>query len=360
MASMGTGTKKFVKNFLLNKFAGTRYPFFGSVEMTRRCNSKCSFCPIGNEKSHIKEGEIGTEDMKKVFDQFDELRIFAVSFLGGEPFLRKDVFEIAHYSRSVNIISQVSTNGLLLEKTVDEATAAFDVIVVSLDTLDPELYRELRGVDAYDKIIQGIKDALAISKENKCNIVLNTVVCSKNIQDVPEVVKFGKEIGVSGVMIDFATFHDYWTDTVVEGSRYNPKEMDWRNKRPEVKKLVDRLIKMKKEYPIITSSSYLHTFITEDFNYTCYPYLFACVRKTGEVAIPCWDSKITRFYDILEKHRLKDLWFSDEVKEMRKKVKDCNDCYMHCIVEPSKVLGAPSRNFIDLMEWISTFRKSKM
>jgi MoaA/NifB/PqqE/SkfB family radical SAM enzyme len=359
MLSVGPSTKKFVMNFVSNKLRGTNYPFFGSVEMTRQCNSRCSFCPIGNEKAEIKKGEIGTEDMKKVFDQFNELRILAVSFLGGEPFLRKDVFEIARYSSEVDIISQVSTNGLTLLSTVEEATKSFDVIVVSLDTLNPELYKEIRGVDAYDKVVEGIKEAIKISPENKCNILLNTVVCSKNTKEIPEVVKFSKEIGAKGIMIDFATFHDYWTETVNDKSRYNPKEMDWRNDREGVKKLVKELIHMKKQYPIVTSTSYLKTFITEDFNYTCYPYLFCCVRKTGQVAIPCWDSKITRYYDIIHEHNLKELWFSDEVRNLREQVKDCKDCYMHCIVEPSKVLGAPSRNMIDLMEWIATFRKNK-
>ena len=76
------------------------------------------------------------------------------------------------------------------------------------------------------------------------------------------------------------------------------------------------------------------------------------------MAIPCWDSGITKFYDIVDKHNLKELWFSDEVKELRQKVADCKDCYMHCIVEPSKVLGATTRNLKDLMEWVVTFRSS--
>ncbi|UCH90136.1 MAG: radical SAM protein [Thermoplasmata archaeon] len=359
MLGIGPTTKKFMRNFLSNKLKGTTYPFFGSVEITRRCNSKCSFCPIGNEKAEIKKGEMGAEEMKKVFDQFNELNIIAVSFLGGEPFLHKEVFDVADYSRTIGIISQVSTNGLTLDATAERATEAFDVIVVSLDTLDPELYRDIRGVDAYDKVVRGIKRAIELSPENKCNVLLNTVVCAKNIPEIPDVVKFGKEVGAKGVMIDFATFHDYWTDTVTDNSRYNPAEMDWRNDREGVRKLVRELIKMKKDYPIVTSSSYLKTFITENFNYTCYPYLFCCVRKTGHVAIPCWDSKVTKFYDILGEYNLKELWFSDEVKNLREKVKNCKDCYMHCIVEPSKVLGAPSRNMIDLMEWIATFRKNR-
>ncbi len=360
MRQRGHSTKRFITNLVYNKLYRKKYPFFGSLEVTRKCNSKCVFCPIGNEKAKIKEGEVGTEEMKKVFDQFAELNILAVSFLGGEPFLRKDVFDIAEYGGDLGIITQVSTNGLNLAEKVDRATSAFDVIVVSLDTLDPEKYKYLRGVDKYEKVIEGIKAAQAISEENRCNILLNTVVSSKNIEDIPDVIKYSVKLGVKGIMIDFATFHDYWVDTVDEKtSRYNPTELDWRNEKEATKALIKKMIKMKKEYPILTSRSYLKTFLTEDFNYDCYPYLFCCVRKEGDVAIPCWDSKITKYYDIINTYNLKELWFSDEVKALRKEVEDCRDCYMHCIVEPSKVLGATSRNLKDLMEWVVTFQRSK-
>lgn len=108
MHGIGSQTKKFIKNFTLNMLSKRKYPFFGSVEVTRRCDSKCTFCPIGNEKAEIKEGEIGTEDMKKIFKQFGELNIIAVSYLGGEPFLRKDLCEIADYAHKLEITSQKS------------------------------------------------------------------------------------------------------------------------------------------------------------------------------------------------------------------------------------------------------------
>jgi MoaA/NifB/PqqE/SkfB family radical SAM enzyme len=334
------------------------YPYFGSLELTRRCNSRCSFCPIGNEKQHIKEGEVGTAAMKKILKQMSELNIIAVSFLGGEPLLRKDACELAEYGSEQNMIMQVSTNGINLGSIMERATAAFDVIVISLDVVDRELYKDIRGVDKYETVLDNIKSAQELADENKCNILINTVVCSKNLDQVPEVIKLSKELGVRGIMIDFATFHEYWTETVTDGSRYNPKEMDWRNEREGTKKLIRQIIKMKKDYPILTSKAYLETFITENFDFQCYPNLFCCVRKEGEVAIPCWDASITRFYDIVNEYNLKELWFSDEVLELRRKVEDCKDCYMHCIVEPSKVLGATTRNLKDLMEWVVTFRSS--
>jgi MoaA/NifB/PqqE/SkfB family radical SAM enzyme len=333
-------------------------PYFGSLEVTRRCNSKCSFCPIGNEKKEIKEGELGTEAMKKILSQFSDLNIIAVSFLGGEPFLRKDVCELAEYSHNDNLITQVSTNGINLGSIVDRATASFDVIVISLDVVDRELYHEIRGVDKYETVVDNIKAAQELSKENECNILINTVVCSKNLDQIPDVIKLSKKLGVRGIMIDFATFHDHWLEIVNDGSRYNPIDMDWRNNRKDTKRLIKQIIQMKKDYPILTSKAYLETFLTENFDFKCYPNLFCCVRKEGEVAIPCWDSSITKFYDIINKYNLKELWFLEEVKELRERVVDCKNCYMHCIVEPSKVLGATTRNLKDLMEWVVTFRNS--
>ncbi len=358
MAMLSPSSKRFIKTFLTNKLMRKGFPYFGSLEVTRRCNSKCSFCPIGNEKKEIKEGEVGTEAMKKILSQFSDLNIIAVSFLGGEPFLRKDVCELAEYGHNNNLITQVSTNGINLGSMVDRGTAAFDVIVISLDVVDRELYHEIRGVDKYETVVDNIKAAQELSEENECNILINTVVCSKNLDQIPDVIKLSKKLGVRGIMIDFATFHDHWLETVNDGSRYNPKEMDWRNDRKGTKRLIKQIIQMKKDHPILTSKAYLETFLTENFDFKCYPNLFCCVRKEGEVAIPCWDSSITKFYDIVNKYNLKELWFSDEIKELRERVADCKNCYMHCIVEPSKVLGATTRNLKDLMEWVVTFRSS--
>jgi MoaA/NifB/PqqE/SkfB family radical SAM enzyme len=318
MPTLGPSSKRFAKTFLVNKLMRKGYPYFGSLEVTRRCNSRCSFCPIGNENQDFKKGEVDTESMKKILRQFSDLNIIAVSFLGGEPMLRKDVCELAEYGHKQNLIMQVSTNGINLGPMIERATAAFDVIVISLDVVDRGLYKDIRGVDKYDTVVENIQTAQELSEKNKCNILINTVVCSKNLDQIPDVIKLSKKVGVRGIMIDFATFHEYWTETVEDRSRYNPAELDWRNDRDGTKKLIKNIIKMKKDYPILTSKTYLETFITEDFDFKCYPNLFCCVRKEGEVAIPCWDSSITKFYDIINKYDLKELWFSDEVKKQRK------------------------------------------
>jgi len=353
-----TATRKFMGTFFHNRVSSRKYPFFGSVECTRRCNSRCTFCPIGNERPEFKKGEMDTEQFCRILDQFAGFDIIAVSFLGGEPTLRKDLPELGRHCKKVGLLSQVSTNGITLADNADEYTKALDVLVVSLDTLDPEKYKNIRGVDKYDQVVSGVKEAVKVAGANKCAILVNTVICSANIDEIPSVVKYAKELGTDGIMLDFATFHDYWTTMTAQGSRYDPKSMDWRNRAAEVKKLVPMLIEMRKKYPILTSKSYLKTFLTGDFHYRCHPYLFCCVNKTGEISVPCYDSSITKFYSLLDgSRRLKDFWFSPEVISARRQVKDCTTCYMHCIVEPSKVLGEPLRNMGDLLGWIGTFQK---
>jgi MoaA/NifB/PqqE/SkfB family radical SAM enzyme len=353
-----SATRKFTGTFIHNRVSFKKYPFFGSVECTRRCNSKCTFCPIGNERPEFKQGEMDTEQFCRILDQFAEFDIIAVSFLGGEPTLRHDLAQLGHHCKKIGLLGQVSTNGITLADHADEYTKALDVLVVSLDTLDPEKYKQIRGVDKFDQVVSGVKEAVKVAKANKSAILINTVICAQNIEEVPSVVKYAAELGTDGIMLDFATFHDYWTTITAEGSRYDPKMMDWRNRTADVKKLIPVLIEMRKKYPILTSRSYLKTFLTGDFHYRCHPYLFCCVNKTGEISVPCYDSSITKFYSLLDgSRRLKDFWFSPEVLEARKQVKDCTTCYMHCIVEPSKVLGEPLRNMGDLMGWIGTFQK---
>jgi len=356
--TIGPGTKKFMRNFLKNRLTKKKRPFFGSIEVTRRCNSKCSFCPIGSEKKEMVEGEMTTNEIKHVLDQFAELDIIAFTYLGGEPTLRNDISEIAHYATEKKIFSELTTNGLLLERRAEEYTEALTAIVVSLDTADPVKYKEIRNVDGFDKVVAGIKAAVEHGKKNKCSIISNTVICASNLDEIPEVIEYCSDLGVDGIMLDFATFHDYWTDIVHEKSTYRPDDMDWRKHDDKVKAVVPKIIDLKKKHPVITSKSYLETFMTGDFQYQCYPYLFSCVDKNGKVAVPCWDHPNTKFYDILKEHNLKDLWFSEEVRKEREKVKDCTSCYMHCIVEPSKVLGAPFSHLPDLVEWITTFRKA--
>lgn len=359
LIKMKVRTKNFIRNFIKNRLGG-EWPILGSIEATRRCNSRCIFCPIGNEGPEKKEGEMTTEEFKTVIDQFAEMGIVAYSVLGGEPLLRKDMCELGRYSKEKNVTAQLTTNAILLERVAEDVARSFDVVVFSLDTIDKEKYKKIRGVDEFENVISGVKKLVEYAKKQPCIVIMNTVICSENLEEIPDVIKFGvDELGVDRVMLDQATFHEYWEGIVGENSNYKGKQVSSINRWEEHKKTINAILKLKKEgYPIMTSKVYLKTLLSRDFNFRCYPNIFCCVNRKGEVSLPCFDSHCTKYVDIVHGQTIKDVWFSNEAKDLRNKVKDCKTCHMHCIIEPSKVLGEPFRNINDLADWIGVFYKA--
>ena len=94
---------------------------------------------------------------------------------GGEPLVRKDCVQLISEIKSLNGVEQVTltTNGVLLEKQAGALKrAGVDCINVSLDTLDPRLYRQITGQDALEKVVAGILQAEKLDIPVHANTVL--------------------------------------------------------------------------------------------------------------------------------------------------------------------------------------------
>ncbi len=90
-----------------------------TLEITKRCNATCDFCPYW-EADEVDE----VKDFTPAIRHFQPLQ---VSITGGEPFLRKDLVDIVKQVKGVPGFRYIGlyTNGWLLnEKRVEELTAA--------------------------------------------------------------------------------------------------------------------------------------------------------------------------------------------------------------------------------------------
>jgi len=81
------------------------------IEITPNCNRSCVYCY--NPKN---EPELSTADLFKVFQNLAKANVFQITFGGGEPFTRKDVFELAAMAKGLGLNVCATTNGDLLEK----------------------------------------------------------------------------------------------------------------------------------------------------------------------------------------------------------------------------------------------------
>ena len=128
------------------------------VSVTQRCNLRCIYCHAEGEMT--AEAELPLDDIREILRVAATLGIRSVKFTGGEPLLRQDILEIVKAVPG-GLESSMTTNGLLLEGSArDLRDAGLSRINISLDSLDPECYRDITGHDRLTDVLAGIEAAL--------------------------------------------------------------------------------------------------------------------------------------------------------------------------------------------------------
>lgn len=157
------------------------------------CNQKCLHCyAAGQTYSDTKE--LTTEEWKKVIDKCREALIPQLTFTGGEPTKREDLVELVEYSKW--FITRLNTNGVLLTKDLCEKlyNASLDSVQITFYSANKEEHNKLVGANNFDKVVEGIKNAI----EAGLPISINTPLCSLN-KNYKETLKFLNGIGIKYV-----------------------------------------------------------------------------------------------------------------------------------------------------------------
>ena len=200
------------------------YPFVPpevlQISLTYRCNLKCKMCTI----AHLlpEEEELSKKQIFNIIDQATQYKIEQLLFTGGEPFLRKDIFEVSDYASSKGMRVIITTNAILLDEGLVEKISKSGIrhVHVSIDGL-LEANDFFRGKGAFEKIKKSL--GYLCKEKNKSHsfsVGLACTVMDNNVKDLKELVSFGDELGVDGInfqplMRDNANFQDktlpeYW------------------------------------------------------------------------------------------------------------------------------------------------------
>ncbi len=168
-------------------------PFLVVWDVTYRCNLKCKHCYANAGKP--LEDELNNEEAKKVVDIFGNAGIVAIAFSGGEPLMRKDLFELIDRAKSYEMQISIATNGTLLNKENVKKLKEHNVdfVQISLDGTK-ETHEKFRGIKGiYDKTIEGIKNVI---EEGICCGISMTAT-KLNYKDVLNVIDLSEELGVN-------------------------------------------------------------------------------------------------------------------------------------------------------------------
>ena len=133
------------------------------ISITDRCNLQCRYCVPQDLIPKLSHAEILTyEEILRVVRIATRLGISKVRVTGGEPLVRKGVYEFLHELTATEGLKDVSltSNGVMLKDNLEKIQAAgISRINVSLDTLNPVKFREITGYDKFDRVWQGIEKA---------------------------------------------------------------------------------------------------------------------------------------------------------------------------------------------------------
>ncbi len=154
---------------------------------TRRCNLHCVHCYSKSENKPYLH-ELTTEQAKVFVKDIADFGVPVLLFSGGEPLLRKDIFEIAQLASDSGIRPVLSTNGTLITETVAKQlkTAGFSYVGVSLDGIG-ETNNKFRGTEgAFDLAVKGIRNCLKAGVKPG----LRFTVTKHNYKDVPKIFDF--------------------------------------------------------------------------------------------------------------------------------------------------------------------------
>ncbi|MBQ7383731.1 MAG: radical SAM protein, partial [Clostridia bacterium] len=128
-----------------------RYAFF---KVTMRCNSDCAYCEHAYSKNQGNLTERSLEEISRVIKELAEMGVKACSVSGGEPLTYKGIENIIKAMVSNKIEPILLTNGILLPQKLQKIyDAGQRYIIISIDSFNPEHYKENRGID-FDSLMR--------------------------------------------------------------------------------------------------------------------------------------------------------------------------------------------------------------
>ncbi|HIJ83280.1 MAG: molybdenum cofactor biosynthesis protein A [Magnetococcales bacterium] len=168
------------------------------VSVTDRCNLKCLYCRVGDERISVENHELlSLEELARLIEIFSVLGIEKIRLTGGEPLLRRHLVNLIEKLTANPHLREVSlsTNAVLLERYANELQqAGVRRVNISLDSLNPETFAKITRGGQLEVVLRGIRAAVAAGLHPvKVNMV---VMGGVNDTEIPAMVAFAKENGL--------------------------------------------------------------------------------------------------------------------------------------------------------------------
>ena len=152
------------------------------LSITDRCDFRCVYC-MGDDMQFLPRDEVlSLEESLRLVKIFTSLGVTKLRVTGGEPLVRKNITWLFEGLSQIEDLKEIvlTTNGSQLAHHAHMLkTSLVKRINISLDSLDPILFKKITRTGDLDKVMLGIDEAI---KEGFSNLKLNTVLM-KDVND---------------------------------------------------------------------------------------------------------------------------------------------------------------------------------
>ena len=171
-------------------------PIGGNFELTARCNFNCPMCYVhlSQEDIHARGKELTAAQWISLAEQAKDAGMMFALLTGGEPFVRKDFFEIYGAMKAMGLMVSINSNGSMIEGTIREKLLADPPFRINISLYGgcDETYRGMCGQSVFHKVVDNIR-AL---KEAGVDVRLNVSITPYNRQDLSDIFAIAQDLGV--------------------------------------------------------------------------------------------------------------------------------------------------------------------
>ena len=159
-------------------------------ELTYRCNFRCLHCYLSPDKKK----ELNTKEVFLVLDQLKDAGTFHIGFTGGEPFLRRDLFQILDHAKKCGFRISLLTNGFLIDKDNAKKLAALgpslNRVDISVLGANPKTFEKITGVKgSFNKVM----DSIGLLKKEGVVVQLKSTLMTLNKDELLEIRALAKK-----------------------------------------------------------------------------------------------------------------------------------------------------------------------
>jgi radical SAM protein with 4Fe4S-binding SPASM domain len=151
---------------------------------------------VGPYNTEKQPGELSTAEVKGILNQIFEAGVLSVTFSGGEPLCRPDIFEIMGHAKQRGLFFGLKTNGTLITEPVAVRLKELGItgIHVSLYGAKPSTHESVTGIPgSYTRTIQAIR----LLREQKIRISIKTTIMECNFRELKDMEDVARHLGAS-------------------------------------------------------------------------------------------------------------------------------------------------------------------